>query len=532
MSVASLPLKPQSFVVTHPAQPTTSPSSQSASLPPGLSRLDILHINDHHEAFTVLPQLITGFHQLSKQLEQQGNAVLKVSTGDNNIGSELKDWQMNIALLNLAHLDAGTSGNHEFDLGALKYAQGLSQANFPLLVSNIDVGPGSELQASIQDGHWRSTATVVEKNGQQFGLIGVTTPNVLKRIKDPETNAKDITVLNMRKTARVVQRQVDALEAAGINKIVLLSHLGYQHDKELIDPFREGVHGIDVIIGGHSHTELTGVQPGVTLFTDSQGAPVIIAQTGKNGHHLGLTSVAFDDNGYAIPLGTQLFTPTDFQADPVAKNIINQVEGPQIPVGTLANAYDNTKVDDQEDPIADAIADEMAREGGADINFVQAATIRDSASAGPLSPLKLRQMLPFPDDLTIGELTGQEILDVLTYLAECKRDGKHHPSLLNTARNFRFVMDAEKGTIPSAQWLNPESGWEPLDPKRTYTVAGDDYIMMTDEYKGLNNARNKKIHPGLDQHVFLKNAMTRYAQQHPEAPAFPLQIDGRLKVFV
>lgn len=534
------------FVIAQPASSkrlaatTTGPLTGPVPPPQSPAVIDIFHVNDYHEAFGKLPSAITAFTQLGQAAKNQGHTVLKLNAGDNNIASEGADWALNVAMLNQMGIDASTTGNHEYDQGTPQLAQGLGQSRFPWLVSNLEVPPGSSLDALRPSGHFNDRGPqIIEKNGQRFGLIGVTTPTLAKYMRE-DTPMEGVHPVSEAETAGRIQAQVNALQNQGIHQVILLSHMGYEADKKLIAPPSEGglgVTGVDVIIGGHSHTELEGVVPNQSLFRATNGAPVVIAQTGKNLHHLGHLQVWFDELGHVHPLKQELLKPQAFAPNPVAQRWVETQFGPNPVVATLAQPYYSDAVEERPDPLANFFSDALLETSWrasnpheqADFAFTRAPSIKDGAPAGPISRLDARLMMPYNNPHLIMALTGQEIMGTLEGSAQGLKNGTHHPGLLHPSGNLRVVLNKQTGHLQSALWLNPKtSQWEPLNPTQTYRVAMDDYPASSEEYPFCYGRPVLSRFPGS-----MSDLLAAFlAMQQAKTPNQPvsLKTDGRLQV--
>lgn len=269
-----------------------------------------------------------------------------------------------IALMNLMGFDASAIGNHEFDAGEggffdaiMPYFRGTGLgtdrwvgAQFPYLSANLDftgtdfedfytdqllegdafaVTPAEaeSISAKYQDPQFKSIApaAILSANGEQIGVIGVTTP-YLGRISSPgqvtvineeETTNPDRSIdpdligAEMAALAALIQPQVDALTEAGINKVVLITHLqDLQYEKALATQ----LFGVDVIIAGGSDTLLanegTTLRPGDAAadvypveVLDQNNNPVHIVSSDGEYSYLGRLEVTFDDNGLVTAIG-------------------------------------------------------------------------------------------------------------------------------------------------------------------------------------------------------------------------------------
>lgn len=196
-----------------------------------------------------------------------------------------------LAFWNLVRPDAATLGNHEFDKGPLGLRDAfLSKAAFPILDANVDMSGEPALKGFAPEAY-----RIIELGGQRIGLIGATT------IETPFISSPGGAIA-FTDPAAAAQRAADALSAAGVDKIVLISHLGYEEDLKLAAATR----GIDVIAGGHSHSLLgsrfraEGLSPAgeyPTLVKDAAGGKTLVVQAWEWGKVLGDLVVDFDAKG-------------------------------------------------------------------------------------------------------------------------------------------------------------------------------------------------------------------------------------------
>ena len=287
--------------------------------------LTILHINDHHTALaskTATLQLpvdgkttavtvdAAGFPRVTAAIDAiaaKSDQVLKLHAGDAITGTLYfnragADGQADMAMMNTVCFDAYTLGNHEFDKGDTGLKGILDRlksgsCNTPVLSANVQFGAGSALNASRAPGVVKPS-TIVERGGQKIGIIGLTIAQKTKASSSPD---KD-TLFEDEVTA--AQREIDMLQTQGVQRIVLLSHIGYDYDKQLAAKLR----GVDVIVGGDSHTLLgpdalktlgVGTPGGAypTRTTDKDGKPVCVVQAWEYSQVVGELKVQFDKNG-------------------------------------------------------------------------------------------------------------------------------------------------------------------------------------------------------------------------------------------
>ncbi|WP_291438339.1 5'-nucleotidase C-terminal domain-containing protein [Acidovorax sp.] len=288
--------------------------------------LTILHINDHHSTLESKSKTLKlsaggaaavdvavdagGFPRVAAaiaELAARSPHVLKLHAGDALTGTLYfnragADGEADAAMINTVCFDAFTLGNHEFDKGdsGLKGFLDLMRkgtCKTPILSANVQFGAASALNATRAPGYV-SPSTVVERDGQKIGIVGLTIAQKTKASSSPDadTTFQDETV--------AAQREIDALRAKGIDKIIVLSHIGYDYDKQVA----ARLSGVDVVVGGDSHTLLgpntlttTGVGSPAgaypTRITDKDGKPVCVVQAWEYAQAVGELKVSFNAQG-------------------------------------------------------------------------------------------------------------------------------------------------------------------------------------------------------------------------------------------
>ena len=251
------------------------------------NRITILHTNDTHSC--IEPEKNGNAGVLNRALliediksnEGEEN-VLLFDCGDFSQGSLYYNTfkgDVEIELMNAMGYNAGAIGNHEFDYGMENLARIAKLARFPLLCANYDFS-GTPCEGLIATSH------IIERGGVKIGVFGLS-PNPEGLIsKDYYKGIKYTS------PATAAQEQADKLRQEGCNIIVCLSHLGYQMPAEEWDDERlaTATHGIDIILGGHSHTLLKEPQK----LTNSQSKEVILQQMNKNGRYMGRVTITME----------------------------------------------------------------------------------------------------------------------------------------------------------------------------------------------------------------------------------------------
>ncbi|WP_082786715.1 choice-of-anchor I family protein [Sporosarcina psychrophila] len=478
--------------------------------------LSLMHVNDIHANTDKAPRLVTAV----KEVRTVKPDALLLNAGDVFSGTLYFNeflGQADLEFMNLMKVDAMTFGNHEFDLGSSKEGHKalvdfIKAADFPFVSSNVDFskdplfnGLFNTKISTTPESSNIYTGIVKEINGEKVGIFGLTTAETA----DIASPGK-ITFSNYIADAK---KMVAEFEAMGVNKIVALTHIGFD-DNAAMDNDQElaaNVAGIDVIVGGHSHTQLD--KP-VVVDKDGNGKvkdKTIIVQAYQYSDYLGTLDVEFDKNGVVIGHAGKLIATVDKAEDVEAKEMlkkyadkISEIEKEEIGV-TLETALesprtggDNTKpsVRKNETILGNLITDGMlikAKQYNDKVvmAFQNGGGIRADIDAGPITVGDVIKVLPFGNTLATMEITGAEIkeafeLSVSTYPAES--GGFLHVS------GAKVEFDSSKPAgqrVVSINYQNSDGTYTAVEDAKTYTVAtnaftakgGDGYDVLKKAYE-------------------------------------------------
>lgn len=305
--------------------------------------LQLLHISDADGSDTTALKSVANMSGLIQKFRAQyPQQTLTVSSGDNYIPgprfNAANDTSLNaslgraevgradIAFLNAMGVQASAIGNHELDLGTKQFADMIkadrtwSGALFPYLSYNVDFAADPDVaslklanggKAQEQSGKL-SGWSVVDVGGQSIGVIGAGSPvfaNITSPGKLQFTPALTSSEVDVAGLAAVIQKGVDEMTAAGINKIVLLAHMqSLSIEKALATRLKN----VDIIVAGGSNTLLTdandvlrtgdksaGDYPYQTK--DAAGQPTVVVNVDADYKYLGRFMAPFDDKGVLIP---------------------------------------------------------------------------------------------------------------------------------------------------------------------------------------------------------------------------------------
>ena len=246
--------------------------------------LTILHTNDTHSCLEPERDGGAGVLNRAVMLESLRDSlgaenVLLLDCGDFSQGSLYYNTfkgDVEIEIMNAMGYNACAVGNHEFDFGIENLARIAKAAKFPILCSNYDF-TGTPCEGAIKE------YTTIEKNGIKIGLFALA-PNPEGLIS--KDYYAGIEYLSPIETAN---KYAAMLRGQGCDVVICLSHLGYDMPDNDCDDKRlaPATSGIDIILGGHSHTYLE--QP--VKLTNAEGEEVLVQQMNKNGRYLGKVTI-------------------------------------------------------------------------------------------------------------------------------------------------------------------------------------------------------------------------------------------------
>lgn len=497
----------------------------ACSSPSGRYQFTLVHMNDTHshlepvavnlaiQGETVTAQL-GGFARLKTVVDQmraEDRELLFLHGGDVVQGTlyfTLFNGLPEFDFLNLLGLDAMTFGNHEFDRGPAAIPAWIKRSRFPWLSANIDFSNEPALAGLVKP------YLIKEIHGEKIAIIGVTTETT------PQTTMQVGRVV-FNDAVESVRTQVAALEAQGINKIIVLSHLGYQQDRELA----EKVAGVDIVVGGHSHTLMgdasllskIGLLPETVYPTELKGADgkrVLVLQAWQWGHFLGRLQASFTPDGEVeqfshnavIPTGSS-FVRNDQAVQPgtpayqaitatLERTGIARIvaEDPQMvaalaPYAQKVAAYRTVAIATAAEDLVRGLnsgpgplaADSMlAAVPKAQVAILNYGGIRRDLLRGKISAGDLLEVMPFNNSLVLVDLTGAELLksleDTVAFmLVKFGSDTMNMPFVSGV--RFSVQLTAPYGSrIVHLQIRSDSGSFVPVEPTQRYRVVVNSFV--------------------------------------------------------
>ncbi len=488
---------------------SSCPGALAARTP--VVNLTILHINDTHGHIVPFAPLsnkifdhareVGGAAYLATMIERERAAnpegTILLSAGDmfqgtpvSNIfhGKPVED------IMNYLHFDAMTLGNHEFDWGQDVLHSIISRASFPVLSANVLTTGGAPIKG-VQP------YIILKRKGVRIGVIGLTTPQTRYT-----TKAENLTGLTFGWPREVMPSLIRSVRAKGASIVIALTHLGLYDDERLA----KEVKGIDLIVGGHSHTAIKDpiVQSGT-----------VIVQAGSYGLYLGVMKIGFDTQTKKIVSFTRKdellpVSPESAPPDPVVARIVDKYESKikaefSKTIGTAS--ADLKRSSTGESAMGDLVADAMRSASGARIAFQNRGGIRAGIAAGPITLNEVFTALPFDDNIVCMDLTGRQVRKAL-------EKSVSYGDVNLQVSGLRVVYDLSKPT--GERIVSVEVAGKPLDDRASYRVATNDFLATGgDRFDVFKHGRN------ISTEQSLRDAVVEYIRKNsPVGAAHPSRI--------
>lgn len=455
----------------------TSTKKIGVTKPPSHSSLSIFYGNDYHGNTDKLHLVMEAAKNF--QTQKKDVAHLTLSGGDNVSGGDCDKNEMVYDILqNGAKFDATALGNHELDGLLLKLIENAKIHKTQFVATNVDFDDDNEVRNYIK------RSTIIEKDGEKFGLIGAMPLDFESCTKKAAQDG--VEVMDYEDTIKALQKEINKLREQGINKIILLSHTGYENDKKMASD----LDGIDIIIGGHSHSVVDGATQGENVVNSKSNQPVIITQAGENGKYYGILDVEFDADGVLTKISNKL-TEVSSKKSPTIEYIKEQKLGTSPIVGKIKEVDpmpQNRRI--KPHAWANLIVDSMRAEFGADCAFLNAANIRKVPTEGKLTERDVTESAPMKNRLIRTQITQKQVVDAISAAARESLGGETGEPGLLFASGFTYKV-TDKGELLELNFIDKKGKINPIDIKNpsekiTYDAIYDDFTMRADgEYPSL-----------------------------------------------
>ena len=447
-----------------------------------------------------------GLEQIRETMEADGDLTLLVDDGDSIQGEvigTITDGEAIIDMMNEMHYDVAIPGNHEFDYGMDQFLHLTDEADFPYISCNFN-----------KEGELVFDPYVIKEiGGKKIGFVGVTTPRTIVSSTPASFQDDDGNYIygfmqdddTGKAVYEAVQSAVDGARKDGADYVFVMAHLGNEAECEpwTYADVISHISGIDGFLDGHSH------DTDQVTMKDKKGNEVFRMAVGTKLNGLGCVRISAEDgslshdflswqNDDSLPELTGIDNRISDYLDQVMEKYTEKLEAVIAKADFDLLINDPEAVDDNGAPIrivrraetnlGDLSADAYRDAVHADIGIANGGGVRADVLAGDITYSDIIRVNPFNNTLCVIEATGQQILDALEWGAHMVPE-ENGGFLQVSGLTYEIHTDIESGCIQDENGMfqgidgdyrvkNVMVGTEPLDLKKTYTVAGCDYIIL------------------------------------------------------
>ena len=406
--------------------------------------LHILSINDPHAAIEQFPRV--GY--IADSLRALYPDLLILSAGDNRSGDPINDmfeipaYPM-VALMNQIGFHATAVGNHEFDSNQEGLARLIGLGTFSTLCANMEPDPKWKMHVKPYQ--------IFDCGGISVGVLGIT---ALGSMGIPESHPARLTDIKFMEPLETIQKFQFLRDKCDV--VLLLSHLGYTSDVQ----FSAELPWVDIIVGGHSHTQIQGgeMHNGILITQNSKSVPFATHSTLvlAGGKVVEKKAELIAVKGMPGENKTVAELVRYFSENPAFKRVLAVAETP----------FDNRE------ELGCMVCDAYLAETGADLSYQNAGGVRiENHPAGDMTVGDVMKMDPFQNDLVEVHVTGKELAEMLVSCYD------------NDKQRFPYVggMTCEVVIDPATQKVKKitlfDLNGKKLNLKKTYRVVSNSYTV-------------------------------------------------------
>ncbi|KMW59768.1 5'-nucleotidase [Candidatus Rhodobacter oscarellae] len=450
----------------------------------------------------------------AKRAAMAGENLLVLDAGDPFQGSLFYTTYKGAAeaeFMEAIGYDAMAVGNHEFDDGPAGLAGFIDAVSFPVVSGNLDLSGSADLNGKVAD------HLVLEVGGQKVGIVSALATDTV----DTSSPGPDV----------VFQDEIEALKAdfraltdRGVNKIIALTHVGLPKDLEIA----AAVPGLDLVIGGHSHTLLSNTSDRAAGPYPTMVGDVPVVQAYAYSKYLGEITLTFDDEGNVTSaMGEPMALDASVTPDAAMAARVAEMGGPieELKARVVAETTEAINGDRavcrvEECPMGNLVAEAMldrVKDQGAQIAIQNGGGLRASIDGGEVTMGEVLTVLPFQNTLSTFEVTGQMVIDALENgVSQVEEVKGRFPQVAGMSFKWDPSVAPGEGRIVEVM-----VGGAPIDPAATYLAVSNNYVRSGgDGYKMFRDAKN-----AYDYGPDLADVLAEYmAKTGPIAP----MTDGRI----
>ena len=441
---------------------------------PKEQKVYIVSTNDMHANIDNFPQLAA----LIDSLRVAHPDLLLFSAGDNRSGNPINDRYAEptkpmYELMNAVGFDLSTFGNHEWDSDVTGLRNVLTWANFPFVSANVTFEDSLHMTNV-------SPYKIFDVDGLKLGVIG----GIQLGLNGlPDSHPKNLGGCTFVPITEVLPQYIDELKDC--NAIFLLSHCGYEDDRETAEQFPQ----LAAIFGGHTHTRVAEKQ----LVNG-----VMVTQAEAKVKFVTLSTFTFRD-GKLVDKDMELLSVRDFpKKDEKVAEMVKQYNSDPYFSTVVAN---NLSPVENYESLGCLMTDAIRTVSGADLGFQNPGGVRyDTLSARPVTIKDIFALDPFDNEIIAYTLTGQEIINLMK--ACFVTDGG---PIYCSGMSYSFAVN-DAGEMEDIE-VTLENG-KPLDLNAKYNIVMNSYMASVFDYEHEDEG-----------HTTFRSSndmMMEYLSQHPD----------------
>ena len=434
-------------------------------------KLTLLHSNDLHGDFleeNIDESLVGGVSRLSGYINKvrgKEKNVLYCIAGDMFRGSVIdSDYKgmSTIEIMNMISPDVVTIGNHETDYGLAHLLFLEKCAKFPIINANLFI--------KTNRARLFTPFKIIEIDGMKILFIGIVTEAVLANTKSDGIIG---TFVDIEEAANEVGHICNTYNSLDIDYTVLLTHIGWEEDHELakkLDP----AWGVDVIVGGHSHTLIE--KPDIVNN-------VLIVQAGVGTNQIGRFDVVIDTKNNCtkewkwkcIPINEKN-CPRDRKLEKLITTYKNETDAKYCRVITRLNRMLTHPDRYRETEIGDLFADIFKDTLGIDIMLLGSGSIRNP-ELGPIVMLQdLLEIFPYDDAIYMLSVTGKQLKKMILHVLRDEAFQGDHTEFYQYSHGVHIEYSRKDHKFNTFTFNK-----QPIDDKRLYTIGLQNYHFLNIE---------------------------------------------------
>ncbi|MBR5796486.1 MAG: bifunctional metallophosphatase/5'-nucleotidase [Erysipelotrichaceae bacterium] len=479
-------------------------------------KLTLLHSNDMHGDFLAQENdknLIGGVSMLSGYVNKVRNEeqnVLYCIAGDMFRGSVIDSEYMGLStieIMNVISPDVVSLGNHETDYGVTHLLFLEKCACFPIVNANL----------YIKSNYKRlfTPCIIKEIDGMKILFIGILTEEVMSQTK---SEAVIGSVVDIEEAAQEIGKICNAYNAIDVDLTVLLTHIGFEEDKVLaskLDP----AWGVDIIIGGHSHTFIE--KPEIVNN-------IAIVQAGTGTDQIGrfdLVVDTFDNNIESYTWKSVAITedncPRNLDIDKIIKLYKSETDRKYKRIITQFKRELTHPYREQETELGGLLADALKESLGLDVMLLGSGSVRND-KMGPLVVYQdLVECYPYDDALYMITVTGNQLRRMLLHMLRDEVWQGAHSEFYQLSKGLKVVYNKEQGKM-----LEFSFDGFPIDDNRLFKVGLQKYHYLNfDNFFNVSIAEIEVNFKTVIIATSTRDVLEEYLMNHQHMDH---EIDGRL----